>query len=140
VIADSPTGHEAPRGDRTSRSTWGWLGLLVGPTAWALQLIANWAFGEVIACSPAARPAGAVLGVEVNAFNAIVNVVLLALTVVSGVGAVVELRRLRSRRDETPGQRATWLATAGVMTAALFALLIAVSFIPLGLIQGCDAV
>ena len=134
------TAPEASRSDRTSRSTWGWLGLLVGPTAWAVQLTANWAFGEVIACSPAARPAGAVLGIEVNAFNAIVNVVLLAMTVVSGIGALVELRRIRSRSDETPAQRATWLATAGVMTAALFTLLIAVSFIPLGLIQGCEAV
>ena len=133
------TTPEAPKGDRTSRSTWGWLGLLVGPTAWAVQLTANWAFGEVIACSPAARPAGAVLGIEVNVFNAIVNVVLLTLTVLSGVGAYVELRRVRSRPDETPAQRATWLATAGIMTAALFTLLIAVSFIPLGLIQGCEA-
>lgn len=136
----APTAPEARKGDRTSRSTWGWLGLLVGPTAWAVQLTANWAFGEVIACSPAARPAGAVLGVEVNVFNAIVNVVLLALTVAIGVGAFIELRRIRSRPDETPAQRATWLATAGVMTAALFTLLIAVSFIPLGLIQGCEAV
>ena len=134
------TAPEAPKGDRTTRSTWGWLGLLVGPTAWAVQLTANWAFGEVIACSPAARPAGAVLGIEVNVFNAIVNVVLLALTVISGIGALVELRRIRSRPDETPAQRATWLATAGIMTAALFTLLIAVSFIPLGLIQGCEAV
>ena len=136
----APTAPETPRGDRTSRSTWGWLGLLVGPTAWAVQLTANWAFGEVIACSPAARPAGDILGIEVNAFNAIVNVVLLAVTVISGVGALVELRRIRSRPDETPAQRATWLATAGVMTAARFTLLIAVSFIPLGLIQGCEAV
>ena len=134
------TAPEALQGDRNARSTWGWLGLLVGPTAWAVQLTANWAFGEVIACSPAARPAGAVLGVEVNVFNAIVNVVLLALTVATGVGAFIELRRIRSRPDETPAQRATWLATAGVMTAALFTLLIAVSFIPLGLIQGCEAV
>jgi hypothetical protein len=105
-----------------------------------VQLTANWAFGEVIACSPAARPAGAVLGIEVNEFNAIVNVGLLALTVATGVGAFIELRRIRSIPDATPGQRATWLATAGVMTAALFTLLIAVSFIPLGLIQGCEAV
>ena len=134
------TAPEASRSDRTSRSTWGWLGLLVGPTAWAVQLTANWAFGGVIACSPAARPAGAVLGIEVNTFNAIVNVALLALTVATGVGAFIELRRVRSRPDATPGQRATWLATAGAMTAALFTLLIAVSFIPLGLIQGCEAV
>jgi hypothetical protein len=105
-----------------------------------VQLTANWAFGEVVACSPAARPAGAVLGIEVNAFNALVNVVLLTLTVLSGVGAYVELRHIRSRRDETPAQRATWLASAGVMTAALFTLLIAVSFIPLALIQGCEVV
>jgi hypothetical protein len=139
-MADTARAHDASRGNRASRSTWGWLGLLVGPTAWAAQLMANWAFGEVIACSPAARPVGVVLGVEVNAFNAIVNVVLLALTVVSGVGAFVELRRIRSRPDDTPAERATWLATAGVMTSALFTLLIAVSFIPLGLIRGCETV
>jgi hypothetical protein len=136
----SATAHETPRAGATSRSTWGWLGLLVGPIAWAAQLMTNWAFGEVIACSPAARPAGVVLGIEVNAFNAIVNVPLLALTVASGVGAFVELRRVRRRRDETPAERATWLATAGVMTSALFTLLIAVSLIPLGLIRACETV
>jgi hypothetical protein len=137
-MADAATAHRASR-NRTSRSTWGWLGLLVGPTAWAIQLMANWAFGEVIACAPAARPPGAIVGIDVNAFNAIVNAVLLALTVSSGVGSFVELRRIRSRSDTTPAERATWLATAGVMTSALFTLLIAVSFIPLGLIRGCDA-
>ena len=136
-MANAATAPTSPP-NRASRSTWGWLGLLVGPTAWAVQLMANWAFGEVIACSPAARPPGIVLGFDVNAFNAIVNAVLLALTALSGVGAFLELRRIRSRRDETPAQRATWLATAGVMTSALFTLLIAVSFIPLGLIPGCE--
>jgi hypothetical protein len=136
-MAGAATAHEAPP---TSRSTWGWLGLLVGPTAWAAQLVGNWAFGEVIACSPAARPPGVIFGIELNAFNAIVNVVLLALTVASGIGAFLELRRVRSRQDQTPAQRATWLATAGVMTSALFTLLIAVSFIPLGLVRGCETV
>jgi hypothetical protein len=120
------------------RSTWGWLGVLVGPTAWAAQLMTSWGFGEVIACSPAARRGGVILGLELNAFVAIVNAVLLAVTVVAGVGSFVELRRVRARADPTPGERATWLATAGVMTSVLFAVLIAVSFIPIGLISGCE--
>jgi hypothetical protein len=61
----------------------------------------------------------------------------LAFTVVAGVLSYVELRSLRSRRDRTPADRATWLARSGIMSSILFAVLIAVSFVPVVMIGGC---
>jgi hypothetical protein len=131
--------HASPPA-RTSlpRSTFGWLGLLTGPMAWAIQLFTSWGLAEVVACAPANRPTGIILGLEVNAFVGIVNAVLLALTLLAGVGSYVELRRVRGRPDATPGERATWLAGAGVMTSVLFVVVIAVSFVPVGSIGPCQ--
>jgi len=129
---------QAPDGSSVQRSVFGWLGLLTGPIAWMTQLFTSWAFAELIACAPASVPAGLILGTDVNAFIAIVNAVLLALTVLSGVGSYLELRRIRARFDPTPGKRATWLASAGVMTSILFTVLIAVSFVPAELISRCE--
>jgi hypothetical protein len=112
--------------------------VLTGPIAWMIQLLASWALAEAVACAPATQATGDVLGIGVNAFLAIVNAVLLGLTALSGVGSYIELRRFRGQSDPTPGDRATWLATAGVMTSILFTVLIAVSFVPAGLIAGCQ--
>jgi hypothetical protein len=114
-----------------------WVGVLAGPVAWLIQLVGNWAMGEVVACAPAARPLGSILGLHVNAAAAIVNSVLLAVTVASGI---VSLRRFRehdhaSRSPE--GEPRAWLELAGVMTSVLFAVLIATSFVPIALIGGC---
>ena len=137
-MADQRAGHVVTNGPRAQRSTLGWVAFLVGPIAWILQLIGSWTIGEVIACAPAARPAGEILGLHVNAFVGIVDAVLLALTVLAGVGAFLELRAIRSTEDRSPGHRATWLATAGLMTSVLFAILIASSFVPIGMISGCS--
>lgn len=130
--------HEAPASRSLPRSTFGWLGLLTGPTAWAIQVLTSWGFAEVVACAPANRPTGVILGLDLNAFVGIINAALLGLTALAGVGSYVELRRVRSRSDATPGERATWLATAGVMTSVLFVVVIAVSFVPAGLIGRCQ--
>jgi hypothetical protein len=119
------------------RSTFGWIGLLVPPAAWAAQLMSSWAFGEMIACAPATSATGEILGLDVNAFVAFVNAGLLAATVLAGVGAFAELRRVRGLPDPTPAGRATWLARVGVLSSALFAVLIAASFVPIGLIERC---
>ena len=130
--------REASAGSPVPRSTLGWLGLLTGPTAWMTQLFTSWGFAELIACAPATVPTGMILGMEMNSFIAIVNALLLALTVLSGLASYVELRRIRARSDPTPGDRATWLATAGIMTSSLFSVLIAVSFVPAELIRRCE--
>lgn len=114
-----------------------WIGVLTGPAAWAVQLIGSWVFGEVIACSPGNSSLGSILGLHVNTFAAAVNGTLLVLTVLSGLAAYAELRSRRDEPDATPGRRATELARAGVITSILFAVLIAVSFVPIALVGGC---
>jgi hypothetical protein len=131
-MADAMTDTERA----THRSPWGWAGVLVGPIAWMAQLLLSWAVGEILACGRAVVDPGRVLGIDANAVVAIMNAVLLALTAVAGIGSLVELRAIR-RSDPTPGGRATWLATAGVMTSVLFVVLIATSFVPVALIEGC---
>lgn len=140
-MVDTPT--ETPdrpveaEGDQPSRLAW--FGVLTGPIAWIVQLFGSWILGEVIGCARGNRPLGEILGLRVNAFAGIVNAVLLGLTVLAGVLSYLELRSIRGRDDPSPERRATWLATAGVMTSALFAVLIATSFLPIALIEGCTA-
>ena len=136
-MANARPAADAPAGSSVPMSPLGWLGVLTGPIAWMIQLLTSWAFAEVVACAPATQATGDVLGIGVNAFLATINVVLLGLTVLSGVGSYIELRRIGAGSDPTPGGRATWLATAGVMTSILFTVLIAVSFVPAELIAGC---
>jgi hypothetical protein len=136
-MANARSAADAPTGTSVPRSALGWIGVLTGPIAWMIQLLTSWAFAEVVACAPATQATGDVLGIGVNAFLAIVNAVLLGLTAFSGVGSYIELHRIRAGGDPSPGDRATWLATAGVMTSILFTVLIAVSFVPAELIAGC---
>lgn len=127
-----------PRDERsTHRSTLGWVGVLTGPTAWIVQLLSSWALGEVVGCAPGNTSPGEVLGLQVEAVAGIVNAILLVLTMLAGVGSFVELRGIRVRSDTSVGERATWLATAGVLTSVLFAVLIATSFVPIVLLGEC---
>jgi hypothetical protein len=116
-----------------------WAGVLVGPIMWTVQLYGNWAMGEILACSPASGAAGEILGVPVATFAALVNGVLLGLTVASGVLAFLRLRTVRRRDDISPGHRATWLPIAGVMTSVLFSIVIAMSYVVVLLVHGCRA-
>ena len=120
------------------RSRLAWAGVLVGPTAWIVQLFGNWILGEVIACAPANRATGQILGRSLDTVVVAFDVALLALTALSGVGAFLELRRTRTGSDPTPAGWVSWLAGAGVMTSVLFSILILTSFIPLGLIRRCS--
>lgn len=136
-MTNGRAGNDEAMGARAYRSTLGWIGVLTGPTAWTIQLLSSWTLGEVIACAPANGAPGEVLGLPVSAVTGIVNAVLLVVTVLVGIGSFAELRGIRARADRTPGHRATWLATAGVMTSVLFATLIASSFVPIALIGEC---
>jgi hypothetical protein len=114
-----------------------WAGLLTGPLAWTVQLLADWGLSEVVSCAPAAQEPGTILGLSLNGFVAVLNLMLLAATVGSGLLSLSCLRAIRRRGDDTPGRRAHWMAAAGVMTAALFAIVITASFAPVVLVEGC---
>ena len=125
-----------PDGHPSMRSPFGWTAVLTGPLAWATQLFANWMTGEVLACGQASRPRAEVYGLSVNAVATLITAALLLATVLAGVGAYLELRRVRAS-DVTTAGRATWVARAGVMSCAFFTVVIATSFVPVGLIEGC---
>jgi len=114
-----------------------WVGVLIGPAAWLIQLLGNWVMGEVVSCAPAARPLGSILGLRVNAVAAIVNGALLALTVASGIVSIHRLREHPRISRSAEREPRAWLELAGVMTSSLFAVLIATSFLPIALIEGC---
>jgi hypothetical protein len=115
-----------------------WFGVIAPPAAWAAQLFASWGMGEVIACAPATRPVGYILGAKVNVVAAIVNAVLLVIAAVAGVASYRRWRQLRpSANGGTTGANA-WLALSGLISGALFTVLIAASFLPIAIIGGCS--
>jgi hypothetical protein len=113
-----------------------WIGVLTGPAAWVTQLIGNWVMGEVVACAPASGARGSILGLHVNSLSAVATAVLLALTVAAGVLSFNEWRAVRAEGGED-AETARWLALAGVMTSALFTIVISASFVPIALVGGC---
>ena len=87
-----------------------WAGVLVGPAAWAAQLYGNWALAEMLACSPGVERPGAILGLPVTTFAAIVNLVLLSATVLAGAPRSPDSDRCAGARTtrratERPGSR-----------------------------------
>jgi hypothetical protein len=136
-VISGPSGDGG--GERSSgrRSRLGWLGVLTGPVAWAVQLYGDWLLGEVVGCAPATRARGTVLGLQVGQATGLLSAVVLAITVASGVLSFLELRTVRREGDDTIGSRAAWVATAGVMTSVLFSIVIATSFLAVAFGEGC---
>jgi hypothetical protein len=117
------------------RGSWRlWAGVLTGPAAWSLQLLINYNLEE-LACSSASRQSGVLVGLGVETFILLVNVVAAAATVVAGLGALSCLRWKSD--DESTGQRATWMAGAGVMTSILFLIAILTGFAPTFYLSVC---
>ena len=116
-----------------------WIAVLTGPLAWSAQLAVGYMIEDVIACAPAAQQTGAVWGLTVPIWILLLNGVLLGATLAAGLLAYRCLRDLRDD-DTTPGRRATWLARVGVINSILFALIIAVAFIPAVTLDACMGV
>jgi energy-converting hydrogenase Eha subunit B len=125
-------GTEPDRGTRAA-----WAAVLIGPAAWAAQLYGSWFMSEVIACAPSADPAGTLLGLPIAAAATVWNGALLALTAGSLVAALRDRRSSSASADPATGGVGSWLSRAGVITSALFTVLIAGSFLPILLVAGC---
>jgi len=113
-----------------------WLGVLVPAAAWSAQFLLTYNLADAASCSPGAP--------SVLAGDARVKIVLALATglaaVVAAAGGLVSLgcwRRLRAG-DPTTGGRAHWLALAGVLSGALFLVMILASFLPLGFLAACS--
>lgn len=114
-----------------------WFAVLAGPVCWSLMLAANYLIGEVFACSPATGRSDAMLGIDVRTWLVAINGTLLAVTLAALIVAVVSHRRLRSA-DASPGGRARWMATVGLLNSVLFGLVIVTGLAPPLLLSPCS--
>jgi hypothetical protein len=111
-----------------------WFAVLAGPSAWSIQFIVSYNVTDTGACTPAASQFLASGG-----FRLVVAVVSALAAAVAALGLVVSYRCWRQLRghDPTPGERASWLAVAGMMSNGLFLLMILGSFLPLAFFSRC---
>jgi hypothetical protein len=93
-----------------------WFGVLGGPAAWGLQLLVASELVE-LSCSPGGG-GGEVFGVAVDAIIVVLTVVCLVVATAAGVLSFRCLRRIGTG-DPSPGQRARWMAVAGLLTSVL---------------------
>lgn len=111
-----------------------WAGLLVGPGVWVAQLFLLYALEDIVACTPAARDPGFILGIEIRTLAYAITAIAAALALLAGLGALRQLRNLHAG-EATPGYR--WMATAGVLSSALFLGVILMKLLPLALVSTC---
>jgi hypothetical protein len=115
-----------------------WVGVLTGPAAWSLQLLVNYNLEE-LACAPANQDPGRLLGLGVETIVAFTNILLAVATLLAGVAAL-HCRRVNAKAPAgTTGDRAAWMAVAGVMTSILFLIIILAGFAPPFFLSVCEA-
>jgi hypothetical protein len=140
----SSTMSEARAERSPSRSPGVWFGVLAGPVLWFFQIYVNYQWEEVLACSPAVRHPGEVLGIDVRTWILLVNT---AVTAVTLLALVVSVRRYRrTGAIEEGGVRtidhdrdvAHWMAFAGIANSVLFLLLIVGQYAPPILLKPCQ--
>jgi hypothetical protein len=122
----------------TTQSVLLWLGILAAPLAWTTLVLIAPDIAE-ITCYDGARGSGRgrVWGIELETF---LFALVILLTVVALAGGVVSLLcwlRLRRQDDSTPARRASWMALAGVLVSALFAISTVIGLIPLAFLESC---
>ena len=114
---------------RETRGSWLlWFALLAPPSAWAVELIANYSLEEWFACSAATQQRGEILGLSVDAVALGITT---ALTVLSVLGLLVAIRCYTKLRRSDRGdiaQRARWMALAGIFNGILYTIIIVASF------------
>jgi hypothetical protein len=115
-----------------------WFGIFAGPLAWTTQVLLAPDLAEVL-CYPGAEGSGRgeIYGIDIQTFIVMLTALL---TLVCLAGLLVSLRCWRLQRaigDSTTAGRAQWMAQAGILVSALFALATVVGFIPVVFLDTC---
>lgn len=109
-----------------------WVVTLGPPGAWAAQFLVSYNLADSLGCSP-----GALGGLQRTGLPASLGAVtgLAALAcVASGLLALRLWGRLRTA-DPSPGERARWMAMAGIMLSAFFLLVILAALLPIAILR-----
>ncbi len=96
-----------------------WFAVLGAPLAWAGQLAVNYTLEDVLACAPATRPSGVLLGTDVRRWLIVSSIGFAVIALSSLLVAVRSWRRLRDG-DASTGRRALWMAKAGIVNGLIF--------------------
>ena len=113
-----------------------WFGVLAGPAAWSVEMIVGYGVEE-IACSTGS--VGQELeGVGVEPIIVALTLFLGAVTAAAGLLAFGCLRRHRAAREAGAGERAEWMAIAGIATSAIFLVMILVNFFSVAILGVCE--
>jgi hypothetical protein len=104
-----------------------WIGLLLGPSAWFLQLEMNYALVPWVCASGH------------KSVLIIVSVLCLLLTVAAGLLSLTSLKIISSSKTPTVGSiaRALFMARLGILMSSLFALVIIAQSIPNFILSPC---
>lgn len=118
-----------------SRSLVLWFGVLAPPLAWGAHLV----LGDLIfelGCAPGVGGRD-LFGLGLEAWALIQSVVLGAVVVAAGMGALAAWRRLQRHPDGTRWSRAHAMALAGVASGALYGLLVLFGLVSVFFLDGC---
>ena len=115
-----------------------WFGVLGGPAAWSVEIIVGYGVEE-IACSTGSA-SEEIEGIGVEPIIVLLTLFLGAVTAAAGLVAFGCLRRLRASRGTAAGERAEWMATAGIATSAIFLVLILVNLLSVVFLGVCEVV
>jgi hypothetical protein len=104
-----------------------WYGVLAGPLVWAGQLLLDYGLDEGVVCTPGNRTPGLFFNTGIETVIQITNLVA---TVLTGLALVVSWRCFRKLRDSdgTVGNRARWMAAAGLFNSSLFLIISVMKF------------
>jgi hypothetical protein len=114
-----------------------WYGVLAGPIVWAGQLLLNYGLTEAVACAPANRTPGQFFNTGIDTVIQIVNAVATFLTLLALWVSFRCYQRLRAS-DTTTGNRARWMAIAGMFDSTLFLMLTVMKFVSVLFLHGCQ--
>jgi hypothetical protein len=140
--------------DEGRRSLKLWFAVLGSPIAWTGHLGANYSLEEWFACSRSAHHLGEILGIRVDVVSIMINTVMLAIAVLSGLAAYGCWKKLKGRDgegqngegqngegqngDDDTTERARWMAFAGIVEGALFTGIILLGYLPSFMIGICE--
>jgi hypothetical protein len=116
-----------------------WFAVLGSPLAWGGHLGLNYLLEEWFACSPSASEHGRVLGFPLDSVSLMLNTVMVAVATAAGLSAFVYWRKLRAASNGDSDERALWLATCGMIEAALFVPMILAGYAPPLILDTCAA-
>jgi len=115
-----------------------WFGILAGPLAWTTQVIVAPDLAEVLCYSGAEGSGrGEIYGLDIQVFIVALTALLTAVCLAGLLVAIRCSRTLRAADDPTTAGRATWMARAGILVSALFALATVIGFIPVWFLESC---